>query len=105
MRSPLARSTAGIIALALALALALTSIAAPASARVFNRNAQGSIVFPQPAPSAPLVGAPHASGAGLDWGYVAIGSGAAALGLLGIAGTLAISRRLRSAPARSTTKA
>lgn len=103
MRSPVARTTASIIALTLA--LALTSIAAPASARVFNRNAQGSIVFPQAAPSAPVAGAPRAGGGSLDWGYVAIGSGTAALALLGIGGTLAISRRLRSAPVRSTTKA
>ncbi len=81
------RRTAGIISVALAL-----GIAAPAGARPFDLNQQGSYA---PAESAQT----HAQGVSAstsgitDWGYVAIGSGVASLALVGVGGTRVASRR------------
>jgi hypothetical protein len=99
------RRTARIIALA----LAVSSAAAPASARVFNQNAQGSLVFPQQTSSAPSVrpnpGQQTLPGpaptivrvtvpTGFDWGDAGIGAaGGFALAMVGLGGTLALSQR------------
>jgi hypothetical protein len=100
------RHTAGIIAAALAL-----GIAAPAGARPFNLNSVGSEV---PAGSSQTPGQSvtltpsHASGGDIsELGYVAIGTGGAAVALIGIGGTRAASRRRQqpSATRRSTTAA
>lgn len=102
------RTTVRIVALA----LALSSAAAPASARVFNQNAQGSLIFPQqtasassapiarpnpgqqtspgPAPTIVRVTVPS----GFDWGDAGIGAaGGFALSMLGLGAALAISQR------------
>jgi hypothetical protein len=86
------RRTAGIISVALAL-----GIAAPAGAKPFDLNQQGSEV---PAGSAqvqaqslPATTRHTTSGGISDWGYVAIGSGAASLALIGIGGTRVAGRR------------
>ena len=84
------RITSGLAALALALATAT-----PAAARPFDLNAQGSNV-PAGLNAPPPVQAAshHSSGTGFDWGYVAAGTGAVSLALIGIGGT-AVGRRQR----------
>jgi hypothetical protein len=75
----------------LAVALALGAIAGPASARTFYFNSHGSFVQLS-GPSA-AAAAHSASGAsGIDWGYIAIGSSAAALALIAV-GAVAIGHR------------
>ena len=94
------------IAVMLAAALALGSAAAPASARLFNRNSQGSITFPPQPSSRSTVSTPPINSGSFDWGELAIGSSATALALLALGGTLARRRpRQRSNPSRSTSKA
>ena len=103
----------------IALALAVSSAAAPASARVFNQNPHGSLVFPQQtssAPSArpnpsqqtPLAPAPTivrvTVPTGFDWSDAGIGAaGGFAVAMLGLAATLAISQRHANHPPRPTT--
>ncbi|MDQ6729273.1 MAG: hypothetical protein M3022_02940 [Actinomycetota bacterium] len=86
------RRTAGIVSLALAL-----GVAAPAAARPFNLNQQGSIVSAGPAQTyssnVPAATSHTTSGGISDWGYVAIGSGAASLALIGVGGTRVAGRR------------
>jgi hypothetical protein len=84
--------TAGIAALALAL-----GTAAPAAARPFITDAQGSNV-PAPLIAQPPVQATshHNNGDGSDWGYIAAGAGAASLALIGIGGTVAGRRQRRT---------
>ena len=109
------KTTACIIALA----LAVSSAAAPASARVFNKDAHGSLVFPQqtsstpsarsnlghqalpgPAPTIVRVSVPT----GFDWSDAGIGAaGGFALAMLGLGATLAISQRHANHPHRPTT--
>jgi hypothetical protein len=74
-----------------AAALALGTIAGPASARTFDFNSIGSLVQ-QPAPRTSPVGEPASSSSGVDWGYIAIGTSAAALALIGV-GMVASGRR------------
>jgi hypothetical protein len=94
------------IAVMLAAALALSSAAAPASARFFDRNNQGSITFPPQPTSQPTVSTPPSHSGGSDWGELAIGSSATALALLAIGGTLASRRpRKRSTASRSARNA
>jgi hypothetical protein len=99
------RRTAGMIAAALAL-----SIAAPAGARPFDQNSVGSFVpaasSQRPAQSVTVTPSPAGDDvSGL--GYLAIGTGGAAVALIGIGGTRAASRRRQqpSASRRSTTAA
>jgi hypothetical protein len=82
--------TAAIAALALAL-----GTASPAVARPFITDAQGSNV-PAPVIAQPPVQATshHNNGSGFDWGYVAAGTGAVSLALIGIGGTV-VGRRQR----------
>ena len=101
----------------IALALAVSSAAAPASARVFNQNAHGSLVFPQQTPSAPSVPSPGQPTlpapaptivrvtvpTGFDWGDAGIGAaGGFALAMLGLGAALAISQRHANHPQRPT---
>ena len=84
------RITAGIAALGLAL-----GTAAPATARPFDLNQQGSNVPAGMNLQPPVQAASHhGSGNGSDWGYIAAGAGAASLALIGIGGT-AVGRRQR----------
>lgn len=82
-----------------AVAIALATTAGPASARTFDFNSNGSLVLnsngslvQQPTPSASAAADPASGGSGIEWGYVAIGSSAFALALIG-AGVAATSRR------------
>ncbi len=101
-----------------ALALALSAAAAPASARVFNQNAHGSIVFPQQRSSAPSAlpnpgqtlpgSAPTivrvTVPTGFDWSDAGIGAaGGFALAMLGLGAALAVSQRHANHPQRPTT--
>lgn len=86
------RRAAGIVSLALAL-----GVAAPAGARPFDLNQQGSYV-PAASAQARASSVPettsHTTSSGIsDWGYVAIGSGAASLALIGFGGTRVAGRR------------
>jgi hypothetical protein len=85
------RRVAGIVSAALAL-----GIAAPAGARPFDLDNQGSYV---PVASAqtqtPSATASHGAGGVSDLGYVAIGSGVAALTLVGVGGTRVAGNRRR----------
>ena len=99
MLAPSRSRTATVIALAMAFGPTI----APAAARVFNQNAQGSIVFPPQPASAPLIRSQPATDNSLDWGYIAIGSGTAAVVLLGVAGTLASGRHRRPPATRRST--
>ena len=109
------KRTARIIALALAVSLA----AAPASARVFNKDAHGSLVFPQQtsstssarsnlghqalpgaAPTIVRVSVPT----GFDWSDAGIGAaGGFALAMLVLGAALAVSQRHADHPQRPTT--
>jgi hypothetical protein len=99
------RRTAGIITAALAL-----GIAAPAGARPFDVNSAGSYV-PTGSSLTSAQGValtPSRAGGGIPGlGYVAIGTGGAAVALIGIGGTLVASRRRHqpSATRGSTTAA
>jgi hypothetical protein len=100
------RRTAGIITAALAL-----GIAAPAGARPFDVNSAGSYV-PTGSSLTSAQGVAltpsRAGGGGIPGlGYVAIGTGGAAVALIGIGGTLVASRRRHqpSATRGSTTAA
>ena len=93
--SPSHRHAAGIMAATLAL-----GIVAPAAARPIDPP--GAAVSSAPAVASHKLitdvraGAVPAAGSGVsDWGYVAIGSGAASLVLIGVGGTRAASRRRR----------
>jgi hypothetical protein len=85
------RRVAGIVSAALALGMA-----APAGARPFDLDNQGSYV---PATSAqtqtPSATPGHGAGGVSDLGYVAIGSGVAALTLVGVGGTRVAGNRRR----------
>ena len=83
------RRTAGIVAAALAL-----GVAAPtAGARPFDLNSAGSFV-PAGQPAQSVQTTSHPAGGDISgWGYVAIGSGAASVALVGVGGTRAASRR------------
>jgi hypothetical protein len=70
---------------------ALGTIAGPASARTFDFNSNGSLVQ-QPAQSVTPETAPASGGSSIEWGYIAIGSSAVALALIG-AGVATTSRR------------
>ncbi len=101
------RRTAGIISAALAL-----GIAAPAGARPFDLNEQGSYVPAESAQTqaqgvaATTSHTSHTSSGISDWGYVAIGSGAASLALIGVGGTrVAGRRRQRPSATRGSTTA
>ena len=85
-RTIVVRRILGVVAVA----FALGAIAGPASARTFDFNSNGSLVQ-QPAPSA-SPGANAPSGGGIEWSYVAIGSSAVALALIGV-GAIAIGHR------------
>ena len=83
------RRIVGIVAVA----LALGAIAGPASARTFDFNPNGSLVQ-QPAPSTSSPGTNRSSaGNSIEWGYIAIGSSAAALALIAAGAGLAVSQR------------
>jgi MYXO-CTERM domain-containing protein len=79
--------------------LALATAAGPASAKTFGFNSNGSLVLNSngshvqgSAPSASPRANPATSGTGIEWGYIAIGSSAAALVLIGV-GAAATGRR------------
>jgi hypothetical protein len=99
-----ARRISGIVTVALAL-----GIAAPAGARPFDLDNQGSYVPVTTAQTqAPRATASHASAGGVsDLGYVAIGSGVASLTFIGVGGTRAATsrRRHRITAQRPTTAA
>ena len=79
------RRIAGVLGVVLALATA----AGPASARTFDFNSNGSLVQQ---PTSPPITPTASGGSGVEWGYIAIGSSAAALVLIGV-GAAAIGRR------------
>lgn len=73
-------------------------IAAPAGARPFDLNANGSMVPVQIAPPTVQSAAPSGSGGGIsDLGYVGIGTGGVAVVLLGAGGIRTATRRRRHA--------
>lgn len=80
------------IARVLAVALTLATTAGSASGRTFEFNAQGSLVQ-QPAPGISRAGTAATGGSSIEWGYIAIGSSAAALALIGVGGVVASGRR------------
>lgn len=80
------------IAEVVAVALTLGTTVGSASGRTFDFNARGSLVQQQ-APQVSRAGSPAAGGSGIEWGYVAIGSSAAALTLIGVGGAVAAGRR------------
>jgi amino acid transporter len=82
------------IAGSVAVALVLGAIAGQASARTFDFDSHGSLVQ-QPAPSTSPPADPASGGAGIEWGYVAIGSSSAALALIGIGAVASGQRRPR----------
>jgi amino acid transporter len=85
-----------------AVALALGAIAGPASARTFNFNSNGSLVQ-QSAPGTAPEGNSASGGSGVDWGYVAVGTAAAALALIGVGAVVTGRRRSREdRPQRAT---
>jgi hypothetical protein len=94
-RSILFRQIVGVIAVT----LALGAIAGPASARTFYFNSNGSLIQ-QPAPSTSPPADPASGGTGIEWGYIAIGSSAAALILIGI-GAVASGRHARTSTWKS----
>jgi hypothetical protein len=96
-RTILFRRIVGLVAVA----LALGAIAGPASARTFGFNSHGSLVQ-QTAPSSSSA-TDAASGGGIEWGYIAIGSSAIALALIG-AGVAATGHRRsrKDSPQRAT---
>jgi hypothetical protein len=75
----------------IAVVLAMSTTAGSAWATPFDPNTRDGLVQ-QPAQSIAHTNAPTAGGSSVDWGYVAIGSSAAALALIG-AGVAATSRR------------
>ena len=81
-----------IVGVVVAVALAMGAIAGPASARTFYFNSNGSLVQ-QAGPSTLAAAHPASDGSSIDWGYVAIGSSAAALALIAVGAGLAISQR------------
>jgi hypothetical protein len=107
------------IRMGIVLALALGTSAAPASARFFDLNANGSYVpaptastqvptqATKPSPSVstqPTIVHVTARNSGFDWGDAGIGAaGGIALSMVGLGGALAVSqrrpRRTRHAPA------
>jgi hypothetical protein len=98
------RNTAAVVAATLAL-----GAAAPASAQPFQLNSNGSFV---PAGAhiqqqgGPARSSSHqASGRGVDPGFVALGSGVASVVLIGVGGTLTLSRRQRRAGIKRSTLA
>jgi hypothetical protein len=97
-RSIVFRRIVGIVTVA----LALGAIAGPASARTFDVNSDGSLVY-GPVPSTPAAAAPASGGSSIDWGYVAIGSSAVALALIGVGASAAGRRRSHAdRPQRAT---
>ncbi len=82
-----------------AVTLALGAIAGPASARTFDFNSNGSLV--QQSNSAGT--APASGGSSIEWGYIAIGSSAAALALIAVGAVTTGRRRSREdRPQRAT---
>ena len=87
------RITAGLV-----VALALATAAAPASARTFELNTNGSYVTTPPptahadSPATIVVATAHDGG--FDWGDAGIGAaGGFALSMIGIGGALVVSQR------------
>jgi hypothetical protein len=81
--------TAALLTAALSL-----GIAAPAGARPFDVNSQGSLVLVEPTPPAVQTLAPSSGGGGIsDLGYTAIGTGGVAVALIGAGGMRTASRR------------
>jgi len=73
-------------------------IAAPAGARPFDLNAQGSLVPVNINPPAVQSVAPSSAGGGIsDLGYVGIGTGGVAVALIGAGGARSATRRRRTA--------
>jgi hypothetical protein len=75
----------------IAVVLAMSTTAGSASATPFDPNTRDSLAQ-QPAHSIVHTNAPAAAGSSVDWGYIAIGSSAVALALIG-AGVAVTSRR------------
>ncbi len=97
-RTILLRRIVGVVAVV----LALGAIAGPASARNFYFNSNGALVQ-QPAPNTPAAAQPPSGGSSIDWGYVAIGSSAAALALIAVGAAATGRRRSREdRPQRAT---
>jgi hypothetical protein len=99
------RNTAAVVAATLAL-----GAAAPASAQPFQLNSNGSFVpagahIQQQGPGPARRSSHQASGSGVDLGFVALGSGVASVVLIGVGGTLTLSRRQRRAGIRRSTLA
>ena len=87
-RTILSRLIVGIVAVT----LALGAIAGPASARTFNFNSNGSLVQQPTSPGTTTA----SGGSGVAWGYIAIGSSAAALVLIGVGAAATGRRRSRA---------
>jgi hypothetical protein len=99
-KETVAMTTTHRISTGVALALALATSAAPASARPFDLNANGSYVpagsasmratKPSPPPTIVRVTTPNN---GFDWGDAGIGAaGGLALSMIGLGGALAVSQ-------------
>jgi MYXO-CTERM domain-containing protein len=84
-RTILFRRIVGVVAATLAVG---ATIAGPASARTFYFNSPGSLVQQ----TSPGTTTTASGGSGVEWGYIAIGSSAAALVLIGV-GAAATGRR------------
>jgi MYXO-CTERM domain-containing protein len=93
----------------LGVVLALATAAGPASARTFDLNSQCSLVhYPTPPGTTTTATASArtttASGHdGIEWGYIAIGSSAAALALIGVGAAATGRRRSREDRSRRAT--
>ena len=94
------RGTAGIVAGALALGVTAPASARPAFVNSTGSDAPASASISQQAPRSALS---HPSGSDVNWGTVAIGTGIGSMALIGVGGTIAVSRRHRRADARRAT--
>jgi hypothetical protein len=92
-------------AIGIATAVLTFGIAGPAAARPFDVDSAGSLVPVniQQTPAVAAPAAPGANGGGSGLEYALIGTGGAAVLLVGVGGTLAASRRRQADAARRST--
>jgi hypothetical protein len=91
-RSILFRRIVGVVAVTLAMGV----VVGVASARTFDLNSNGSLVQHSDSAGSTRAGTARASGgSSIEWGYVAIGSSAAALALIAIGAVASGRGRLR----------
>lgn len=83
------------IVLVVGVVLALATAAGPASARS-DLNSNGAPVFQEPTtPGTTTTATTTGGGGGIEWGYIAIGTSAAALALIGVGAAASVRRRSR----------